>query len=178
MFKKFSLGLKERRRLASVSAKVDYSPCWGCLFARPNDNDPARVQELYANALEAWRKNPIAWRIISITTDYMVGDAISITSPYRPLNQFIAEIWHHPRNRMDLRLDGSETYHPLRAALVPGRGLGAAPARVRQYQRGRRADQLPGEGARRKPGDPVHLHRRQQEQAGLGFPLRDRDRAI
>jgi hypothetical protein len=105
MFKRFSQGFRQRRRLAAVSAKVDDSPGWGGLFARPNDNDPARVQEMYANALEAWRKNPIAWRIISITTDYVVGDAISITSPYPRLNKFIAEFWDHPKNRLDLRLE-------------------------------------------------------------------------
>jgi hypothetical protein len=89
----------------AIHVKVDDSLGWTSLFARPNDNKTARVQELYANALEAWRKNPIAWRIIAITTDYVVGDAIAITSPYRPLNQYIRLFWHHPKNRLDLRLE-------------------------------------------------------------------------
>ena len=53
-----------------VSARVDdRSEGWNMLSgAGPHDYDPAQVQELYQDALTAWRKNPIAFRIISITT--------------------------------------------------------------------------------------------------------------
>ena len=61
--------------------------------------------ELYNDSLEAWRKNPIAWRIIAITTDYVIGDRIAITSPKRDLARFIAAFWNHPQNRLDLRLE-------------------------------------------------------------------------
>ena len=90
---------------ASVSAVVDDSPGWGGLSQRAHDYDPGRVQELYANALEAWRKNPLAWRIIAITTDYVVGDRLAVTSPFLRLNGFIARFWNHPKNRLDLRLE-------------------------------------------------------------------------
>lgn len=96
-----------QQKLASVSAQVDESPGWTSLTGRPHDYDPSRVQEIYADALEAWRKNPIAWRIISITTDYVVGDKFTISSPKRALNKFIEEFWNHPKNRFDLRL------HPM-----------------------------------------------------------------
>lgn len=85
-------------------ARVDDSPGWSFLSSRPHDYDSATVQELYTDALEAWRKNPIAWRIIAITTDFVVGDALKISSPHRGLNRFIHDFWHHPQNRMDLRL--------------------------------------------------------------------------
>lgn len=91
--------------LASVSARVDDSPGWGSLSTRPHDYDTARVQEIYADTLEAWRKNPLAWRIIAITTDYTVGDRLAISSPNRALNRFIKAFWNHPKNRMDLRLE-------------------------------------------------------------------------
>ncbi len=95
----------KNERLAAVAARVDDAPGWGNLTGRPHEYDPASVQELYANSLEAWRKNPIAWRIIAITTDYVVGSSLSITSPQRRLNKFIAEFWNHPKNRLDLRLE-------------------------------------------------------------------------
>jgi len=72
---------------------------------RPHDYDPARVQELYSDALTAWRKNPIAWRIIAITTDFVVGDSILVSSPARQVRRFINAFWNHPKNRMDLRLE-------------------------------------------------------------------------
>ncbi len=54
----------------TVSAVVDDSAGWSSLTGRSQVYDQAQVQELYADALTAWRKNPIAWRIIAITTDY------------------------------------------------------------------------------------------------------------
>jgi hypothetical protein len=89
----------------SISAVVNDSAGWTSLTGRPHDYDPAQVQDIYQDALTAWRKNPIAWRIIAITTDYVVGDAFSITSPNRALNKFIMSFWHHPKNMMDLRLE-------------------------------------------------------------------------
>jgi hypothetical protein len=53
-----------------------------------------------------WRKNPLAWRIISITTDYVVGDRITLTSPnISASTSSCREFWHHPKNRVDLRLE-------------------------------------------------------------------------
>lgn len=90
---------------APVSARVDDSPGWSSFTGRPHDYDPSQVFENYQDALEAWRKNPIAWRIISITTDYVVGDTVQISSTHRALNKFIKAFWHHPKNVMELRLE-------------------------------------------------------------------------
>ena len=100
------MGEGQEARLAAVSAQVDESPGWAALSSRPHEYDPVQVQELYADALAAWRKNPIAWRIIAITTDYLVGDHIQVSSPVRSLQEFIQRFWDHPMNRMDLRLEG------------------------------------------------------------------------
>lgn len=87
-----------------VSAVVDDSPGWTGAYRQGHDHDPAMIQELYQDALTAWRKNPIAWRIIAITTDYVVGDELRVSSLYRPLDRFITRFWQHPKNQMDLRL--------------------------------------------------------------------------
>ncbi len=97
--------LAGRRGMDSVSVRVDDSPGWLSVTGRAHDYDPGTVQELYQDALTAWRKNPIAWRIVAIVTDYVVGDQLTITSNNRQLQRFIAEFWHHPQNRMDLRLE-------------------------------------------------------------------------
>ncbi len=93
--------------MASVSTRIEDAPNdngWTRL-AGGHDYDPAQVQELYADALTAWRKNPIAFRIISITTDYVVGDALQLSSPLRSLERFIRAFWDHPQNRLNLRLE-------------------------------------------------------------------------
>ena len=110
-----STDLAEGRSLSSVSAQVDDSAGWSAslgsagfgsaLTGRPHDYDPSRVQEIYTDALEAWRKNPIAWRIIAIITDYVIGDEFYINSSNQKLNKFIKNFWFHPKNNMQVRLE-------------------------------------------------------------------------
>ncbi len=89
----------------AVTVRIDDSQGWGSLTNRPHEYDQGKLQELYEDALTAWRKNPIAWRIIAITTDYTVGDNLRIGSPNRSLAKFIYTFWNHAENRMDLRLE-------------------------------------------------------------------------
>jgi hypothetical protein len=102
---------REPVALATISARVDDAASesvgagWARLGGGRHDYDPAQVQELYADALTAWRNNPIAFRIISITTDYVVGDALQLSSPVRSLERFIRAFWDHPQNRLSLRLE-------------------------------------------------------------------------
>ena len=95
----------DRVEASAVTVKIDDSRGWQSLTGRPQDYDAGTIVELYNDALEAWRKNPIAWRIISITTDYVIGDRVAITSPKRDLARFIQAFWNHPQNRLNLRLE-------------------------------------------------------------------------
>jgi hypothetical protein len=92
-------------KLASVSVRVDDSSGWASLSGRPHDRDASEIQSLYENALLAWRRNPIAWRIVAITTDYIIGDRLRLTSNNRNLSKFLSLFWHHPKNMIDLRLE-------------------------------------------------------------------------
>jgi hypothetical protein len=64
---------------------------WGELFAE------------FEDAREAWRKNPLARRLVGIVTSYTVGSGISLHSEHKGLQDFIERFWLH--NRMELRLD-------------------------------------------------------------------------
>ena len=57
----------------------------------------------FEDAREAWRKNPLARRLIGLITSYTVGNGITLTSEKRDLQRFITEFWHH--NRLDMRVD-------------------------------------------------------------------------
>ena len=73
-----------------------------------------RYQDLN-DALEAWRQNPLARRIINLTTAYVVSEGIRIRSEYKPLDQFIELFWFHGRNNLVLRqADWSRRAGPLR----------------------------------------------------------------
>jgi hypothetical protein len=74
-------------------------------FGRQHDRDQANISSQYADALTAWRKNPLAWRIIQITTDYTVGEGIKLSSPDPDLQRFIESFWEHRENNIALRLE-------------------------------------------------------------------------
>ena len=66
---------------------------WSLLLAEINDSR------------EAWRKNPMARRIVGLTTAYVIGAGMSATSDDETLKKFIEAFWDHPQNRFALRLD-------------------------------------------------------------------------
>lgn len=92
--------------LNTVSATVDDSPGWTAQTGRPHERDFSEIQSLYEDALTAFRKNPIAWRIIQTTTNYILGDRIVVSAKRRDLSKFIEAFWNHPKNQLDLRLAG------------------------------------------------------------------------
>ncbi len=93
--------------LASVTVRVDDSPGW--TNVRPysrHDYTASEMQQLYTDALTAWRKNPLAWNIVRLTSNYIIGTKITISSPNKDLQRFIESFWHHPENSMLNRLEG------------------------------------------------------------------------
>jgi hypothetical protein len=73
---------------------------WGA--AGRIDKPWAELAQEFEDAREAWRKNPLARRLVGLTTAYTVGNGITLQSDYRPLARFVREFWLH--NRMDLRV--------------------------------------------------------------------------
>ncbi|MFN2222019.1 MAG: hypothetical protein PVH65_00900 [Chloroflexota bacterium] len=92
-------------RLGGLTVRVDdAAKGWTSFSAQPNDQDYATAAQLYRDALEATRKNPLAKSILDITTDFVIGDGITISSSHGRLQTFIEKFWNHPQNRMDQRL--------------------------------------------------------------------------
>lgn len=52
------------------------------------------------DSLDAWRKHPLARRIVNLISAYVIGDGIRISSKYAPLQRFIDDFWQHGRNRI------------------------------------------------------------------------------
>ena len=55
------------------------------------------------DAREAWRRNPLARRLVGLVTSYVVGNGITLSSDKRQVQSFIDEFWQ--RNQMELRVD-------------------------------------------------------------------------
>lgn len=93
--------------LGSISVRIDDSnnnKGWTIHNRRPNDLTHSETYEKYNDALTAWRKNPMARRIVDLTADYVIGDSIGFTSDHEPLNAFTTAFWEHEKNGMDDRL--------------------------------------------------------------------------
>ena len=91
-------------RLA-VAPNLRTDDVWVGMNARGHDRDQADMAKQYQDGLTAWRKNPMAWRIIQITTDYTVAGGISISSPDKHMQRFISAFWEHPENHISRRLE-------------------------------------------------------------------------
>jgi hypothetical protein len=58
---------------------------------------------ILTQAITAWRANPIARRIIEITTEFVMGDGWSFQSP-KNCERFLRSFWQHPLNNLDEQL--------------------------------------------------------------------------
>lgn len=81
----------ERDGLAPRGGDAQLDKSWGELF-----------QEL-RDAREAWQRHPLARRLVGLTTAYVVGNGIGLTSDDTALRRFIAAFWE--QNRMAQRVD-------------------------------------------------------------------------
>ncbi|MHA1938835.1 MAG: hypothetical protein ACW97O_11555 [Candidatus Thorarchaeota archaeon] len=70
----------------------------------PRDRHGYERDEVLADALEAWRVNPLARRIVGMMTQYVVGGGIGMESNHNKTNQFLSDWWHHRLNRMPIRV--------------------------------------------------------------------------
>lgn len=71
--------------------------------ASPRDRYTADRRQILEQALEAWRLNPLARRIVELTTQYVVGGGVEIECRLPAAAEFLQSFWHHPLNRMPVR---------------------------------------------------------------------------
>ena len=57
----------------------------------------------FDDAVDAWRKHPLARRLVGLTTAYTVGSGITLSSDRPEVQRFLREFWS--ANRMALRVD-------------------------------------------------------------------------
>ena len=88
----------------SITPNLATDDHWQTISGRKHDRTWSEIQELYTDSLTAWRKNPMAWRVIATTVNYVVGTGITFSSPDADLDRFIQAFWNHRKNYMDLRL--------------------------------------------------------------------------
>jgi hypothetical protein len=61
-------------------------------------------EEIQLQALEAWRVNPLARRIVGLTSQYVVGGGVTYSSPHTATAAFLRSFWEHGLNRLPIRV--------------------------------------------------------------------------
>ncbi len=68
------------------------------------DRGTADFRSVIEESLQAWREDPLARRIVSLTTQFAVGRGFRIGAEDPNADALIREFWDHPLNRMDARI--------------------------------------------------------------------------
>lgn len=92
-----------RGQLATVRENEDSITVGRAFAAAERDRMSVDRQSVLEDALDAWRFNPLARRIVGLTTQYVVGGGIAINCRHAATAAFIHSFWHHPLNRMATR---------------------------------------------------------------------------
>lgn len=58
----------------------------------------------YMASLRAWYENPLARRIVSLTTQYVVGRGVAFQVSDPETERFLRSFWNHPLNQLDRRV--------------------------------------------------------------------------
>lgn len=69
----------------------------------PRDRRDFDRREILSEALEAWRSNPLARRIVELTSQYVVGGGLGVEAKNERTQRFIQSFWNHRLNRMPTR---------------------------------------------------------------------------
>lgn len=95
------------RRRVQEAVKVVDDEFWKALSGTSAGKDERpwhkREKDLDA-ALAAWRDNPLAKRVVSLTTDYVLGDGLVVSSRIPYIDRWVHRFWDHPQNHMASRM--------------------------------------------------------------------------
>jgi len=70
----------------------------------PRDRYDYDRDEVLRDALDAWRQNPIARRIVELTSQYVVGGGLNVECKNERTHRFLQNWWTHRLNHMSQRV--------------------------------------------------------------------------
>ena len=74
------------------------------LGEQPRDRHLYDRLQVMDDCLDAWRFNPLARRIIELTTQYVTGGGMQLNCADLRAREFLLGFWRHPLNHIDARL--------------------------------------------------------------------------
>ena len=102
----FNSTIQRQVQAQLAMAETDATFALGARSLSDSDRDryTADREELLSQSLDAWRLNPLARRIVELTSEYVVGVGISITCRHDQTGHFLDQFWNHRLNRMPIRV--------------------------------------------------------------------------
>lgn len=90
--------------LASSSSLTDEDRGWRSLISGGmRELTWAQIIENLNNATEAYRTNPLAFRLIQLQVDHVLGDGMVLRSDDPRIQAELDIFWHHPLNNLSVR---------------------------------------------------------------------------
>ncbi len=77
---------------------------WPLVNLEERDRQPYDRQTVVQQALDAWRLNPLARRIVGLTSQYVVGGGIELRCDHAATQAFLKHWWQHTLNQGALRV--------------------------------------------------------------------------
>jgi hypothetical protein len=93
----------DKRTALAVRALDDITDRLASHGTYPRDRYDYDRDEVLRDALEAWRNNPLARRIVELTSQYVVGGGLGIECKNERTHKFLNLWWNHRLNRMGMR---------------------------------------------------------------------------
>lgn len=93
-----------RRALALAESDATFALGAHSLNASERERYDYDREQVLEQALQAWRGNPLARRIVELTSQYVVGGGIGLSSPHPKAHAFLRRWWEHPLNQAEVRV--------------------------------------------------------------------------
>lgn len=68
------------------------------------DRPLSNLQDVIEASLDFWRNDPLTRRLVTLTTQFVIGRGIQIQADGLAEDQLLHEFWQHPLNHMDARV--------------------------------------------------------------------------
>jgi len=94
----------ERKRLSVLETDNTFLVGTRSLADAPRDRRSYDRSQILEDCLDAWRFNPLARRIVELTSQYVVGGGMLVSCEHAATQAFVQDFWQQRLNRMEVRL--------------------------------------------------------------------------